>query len=93
MKKGKLTKEQILDLRVKALTEAMPPQEGFHYEHEFNSVYGGYRVVNVKDGNGGHYSWFGGSGTEPRVKFDIIIMKIDTIIATANELKRLAKVA
>lgn len=49
---------------------------------EYNSIYGGYRLVNVNPDNGAHYGAFGGNGCEPRLKASEMYNKLHTIIAT-----------
>ena len=54
---------------------------------EYNSHYGGYRLVNVNPENGGHSGAFGGNGCEPRLKASLMYDKLHTIIATLEYTK------
>lgn len=81
----KLTKQQLLDLLLKEVSELVPAGAGYHYQIEYNSIYGGYRLIKVNDANGGHSGAFGGNGCEARIKFAAMEMKLRTIIATASQ--------
>jgi len=52
-----------------------------HYLYlDHNSVYGGYRIVNVNIENGGRSGAFGGNGTEARINAKAMYMKLDSIL-------------
>lgn len=48
---------------------------------DYNSLYGGYILVNVNPQTGGHYSAFGMSECGPRVKANEMYSKINCLIA------------
>jgi hypothetical protein len=43
--------------------------------------YGGWRLVNVGVNNGAHYGAFSGNGCEPRLKYKVMVVKLEGIIA------------
>lgn len=79
----KATRKDFINELLEEVQTLIPAGEGFHYFVEHNSIYGGYRLVKVKDENGGHYGCFGGNGTEARIPYQQMIMKLKTIIAAA----------
>lgn len=81
----KLTRQQILNSRLSDLQSLIPCSEGSHYEIEYNSVYGGYRLVKVNNATGSHGGCFGGNGCEGRVNFSTMLLKLNTIISTAKQ--------
>jgi hypothetical protein len=81
-----LTRQQKIDNLLKEVSTLVPAGDGYHYEVEFASVYGGYRLVKVNNKSGGHSGCFGGNGCENRIKFAEMINKLQTIIETANSL-------
>jgi hypothetical protein len=67
------------------LIQQLPkPESGFRYEIDYNSVYGGYRLVKVKEETGAHYGAFGGNGCESRVDYKTFLIKLNTIIETVK---------
>jgi hypothetical protein len=44
------------------------------------AVYGGWRLINVRIGSGAHFGAFGGNGTEARLKYKEMLIKLDGII-------------
>lgn len=48
---------------------------------EFNSTYGGYRLVNVNPINGGHSGAFDGNGCEARLNASKMYIKLRGIIS------------
>jgi hypothetical protein len=55
---------------------------------EYNSTYGGYRLITVNPENGGHSGAFGGNGCEPRLQKKYFEMKLRTIISTLESCKK-----
>lgn len=59
---------------------------------EYNSVYGGYRLVNVGINNGAHYGAFGGNGCEANLKASNMLIKLrainEGIVFGVNELTK-----
>lgn len=51
---------------------------------EHNSIYGGYRVVNVHIEHGGHSGAFGGNGCEARLSAKAMYLKLDSILQGIN---------
>lgn len=80
----KLTRQEKLNLLLEDVSSLVPAGEGYHYEIEYASVYGGYRLVKVNDKNGGHSGCFGGNGCEARVNFETMVVKLNAIIETAK---------
>lgn len=56
---------------------------------EYASIYGGYRLVNVGVNNGAHYGAFGCNGTEARLKYPVMVVKLESILAGLNCLQTL----
>jgi len=46
---------------------------------EYNSVYGGYRLVNIQVGTGAHYGAFGGNGCEANLSASGMLIKLRAI--------------
>ena len=55
--------------------------EESHMILECNSNYGGYRLVKVKNDNGGHFGIFGGNGSENRLTVKEMKAKLEGIIS------------
>lgn len=55
---------------------------------EYNSVYGGYRLVSVSVTNGGHAGCFGMSSIEPRLRAKDMYSKLTGIIAGLEYTKK-----
>ncbi len=47
---------------------------------EHNSVYGGYRIINVSVETGGHSGAFGGNGCEARINAKNMQLKLKSIL-------------
>ena len=77
----KTTKKQINGL----LNEIVNLTGNKNLQLDFNSIYGGYRLVNVNPDTGGHRVAFGGNGCEPRLKASEMYYKLHTIIATLTD--------
>jgi hypothetical protein len=81
----KQTRQQNLNSRLSDLQLLIPCTEGYHYQIEHNSVYGGYRLVKVNNNTGSHGGCFGGNGCEERVNFSTMLLKLNTIISTVKK--------
>jgi len=53
------------------------------------SIYGGWRLVGVGVNNGAHYGAFGWNGCEPRLKYKLMVTKLEGILAGLNCLQTL----
>lgn len=51
-----------------------------YMEIEYNSIYGGYRLISVRVDGGYHDGIFGGNGTEGRLKAKEMEIKINSLI-------------
>ncbi len=85
---AKATRQEILNKVLAQVSEKFPAGEGFHYFIEYNSVYGGYRLVKVKDDGGAHYGCFGGNATEARLNYTAMLSKLYTILSCAPVAQR-----
>lgn len=83
----KATRLEILNSILSELQTVIPAKEGKHYAIDFAATYGGYRLVLVDNNSGAHYGCFGGNGCEARIKYDAMLNKLNTIIATAKLIK------
>lgn len=83
-----LTKKDRLDFYLGAIDGLIPAPTDHHYMIENNPAYGGYRLVLVNNKTGSHMGCFGGNGCEARVKFDVMVLKLQTIIETAKLFNR-----
>lgn len=57
---------------------------------EFNSAYGGYRVINVDTKNGAHYGFFGGNGCENRLSKKLMMLKLSSILIGITETEKIS---
>ena len=80
-KQKKMTRQQMLDLKLNEVQKLCPAPAGHYYHIEFASIYGGYRLVLVNQTNGGHSGAFGGNGCEARVNYITMMLKLEIIIA------------
>ena len=60
--------------------QAIELNQQMYLHLEFNSIYGGYRVVNFEIGTGRHYGAFGGSGSETRISKKLMLLKLNSIL-------------
>lgn len=81
-----MKRADVLNSLLAQLEKTIPAKIGYRYYIEYESSYGGYRLVLIKNESGAHYGCFGGSGTEKRVPFQQMCDKIRTIIYTAKQL-------
>ena len=80
-KQKKMTRQQMLDLKLEEVQQLCPAPLGHYYFIEYAPIYGGYRLVLVNETSGGHNGAFGGNGCEERINFASMMMKLETIIA------------
>lgn len=83
-----MKKNELLNMLVNDISDLAPCKDGYKYEIDFNSTYGGYRLVLVNLSNGGHSGCFGGNACEPRVKFSEFENKLRTIISVCQYFKK-----
>jgi hypothetical protein len=62
----RINKKQI-DRQFEILKELTGETKGYHLFIDYASIYGGYRLVNVKEENGAHFGAFGQSSACPRM--------------------------
>jgi len=79
-----MKRNDLINLLISDIEALIPAGKDYHYESDYNSSYGGYRLVKVNRFNGGHSGCFGGNATESSVKFQEFENKLRTIIATAE---------
>jgi len=68
--------------------EAIQKNIDFYYTLDFNSMYGGYRIESVKINSGASFGAFGGNGCEPRINYNSMKIKLNTILATIQEVSK-----
>ncbi len=56
---------------------------------ENTPAYGGWRLINVGVNNGAHYGAFGGNACEQRLKYKVMVIKLESILAGLNCLQTL----
>lgn len=73
--------ERIAELTGQATSkeQAVEMGKGFYLWLDYASVYGGYRVVNVKVNSGAHFGALGGSSVEERLKASEMLRKLEGI--------------
>lgn len=76
----------IIQNLLKQIEKIHPAKDGYKYAIDYNSTYGGYRLVIVNNKSGAHYGCFGGNGCEKRLPYGAFVDKMRTIIGTINEI-------
>ena len=84
---AKLTRQQRLAHLLDEVQKLIPAPANQKYAVEYNPTYGGYRLIAVDIKSGAHYGCFGGNGCEARIKFDAMLVKLNTIISTAEAIR------
>lgn len=71
--------------------EAIEKKQTKYLYLEHNSIYGGYRVINVNIESGGHSGAFGGNGCEARLSAKAMYLKLDSILEGIQATESLKK--